>query len=424
MTAERSSSRPRRWVAGFLVAGPVLGLMAWWLLHDSSYVAPPPGSAPPQAQPAGAAVALQSLAEALGAGDARAAAALAPAGDARAADLLAAVARNAGVLGIRPRMRYVDESGGVAANGRWAAAVSLTWRYADDPGTDPGLTEITVDFAPADAATGGGYMAVAGLGADDSGRMPVWLAGPATVERGPGVLVVVAGQGATTRAEAARYERLAEKAVRVVHRVIPSWHSRLVVEVPVSGAGVDRAIGAEPGHTRGIAAVTAPVDGSTVGDAPVHVFVNPDVFDTLRPTGAQVVLSHEAVHVATDAARSVMPTWLLEGFADYVALRDVDIPIGTSAGQIIRQVRQDGVPDALPGPAEFDTGTTHLGATYESAWLACVVLADRGGERALVGLYDDVGGGRDLGSALERRFGLGEAALTRLWQQRLEALAD
>ncbi len=406
-----------------LVAGAVLGLAAWWLLHDSSYVAQPPGQAAPQAHPAGAAVALQSLAEALDDGDARAAAALAPTGDATTADLLAAVARNAAALGIRPRMRYVDESGGVAANGRWAAAVSLTWRYADDPGTDPGRAEVTVDFAPADAAEPAGDVAVAGLGADDSGRLPVWMSGPVVVRQDPGVLVVVSGQGAIGRAEAARYVRLSETALRVVHRMLPAWHSRLVVEVPASGAGVDRAIGAEPGHSRGIAAVTAPVDGSTTGGAPVHVFVNPDVFDTLRPTGAQVVLSHEAVHVATDAARSAMPTWLLEGFADYVALRDVDIPVGTSAGQIIRQVRRNGVPGALPGPAEFDTGTTHLGATYEGAWLACVVLADRRGERALVGLYEDVDAGRGLGSSLERRFGLTETALTHLWQRRLEALA-
>ena len=87
----------------------------------------------------------------------------------------------------------------------------------------------------------------------------------------------------------------------------------------------------------------------------MHVFVNPDVFGRLRTAGAQVVMSHEAVHVATDAARSTVPLWLLEGFADYVALRDVDLPISTTAGQIIRQVRRDGVPEALPGPVEFDT---------------------------------------------------------------------
>ena len=154
----------------------------------------------------------------------------------------------------------------------------------------------------------------------------------------------------------------------------------------------------------------------------MHVFVNPEVFDRLQPTGAQVVLSHEAVHVATDAARSDVAPWLLEGFADYVALRDVDLPLSTTAGQIIRQVRRDGVPDHLPGPDEFATGATHLGATYESAWLACVLLAESGGEQALVDLYDDVADGRSLEAALPQRFGITEAGLTRRWQRAVGGL--
>ena len=86
-------------------------------------------------------------------------------------------------------------------------------------------------------------------------------------------------------------------------------------------------------------------------------------------------------------------------------------------------MRRDGVPEALPGPAEFATGTTHLGATYESAWLACVLLADRGGERALVRFYDSVSSGTPLATALRRDFGLSERELTRHWQQRLRELS-
>jgi hypothetical protein len=172
-----------------------------------------------------------------------------------------------------------------------------------------------------------------------------------------------------------------------------------------------------------VAAVTATADGSLAPDAPVHVFVNPEVFGGLLPQGAQVVMSHEAVHVATDAARSAMPLWLLEGFADYVALRDVDLPLSTTAGQIIKQVRRQGLPDALPGAAEFDTATTHLGAAYESAWLACGVLADAGGEPALVRFYDEVNGGRAVGPALRTTFGLSQRELTQRWRERLSDLA-
>jgi hypothetical protein len=232
--------------------------------------------------------------------------------------------------------------------------------------------------------------------------------------------VLVDGSGAS----AARYSRLAKAAVPVVRQVLPSWRTGLVVEVPSSVATLDDALSSEPGTYSGIAAVTTTADGSLAPDAPVHVFVNPVIFGQLQPTGSQVVMSHEAVHVATEAAtNNTMPLWLLEGFADYVALRDVDLPVSTTAGQIIDRVRQEGPPETLPGSVEFDTTTTHLGATYESAWLACRLLADRAGQAALVRLYMDVRDGASIGSALQREFGLTEAELTELWRDLLTDLA-
>jgi len=136
------------------------------------------------------------------------------------------------------------------------------------------------------------------------------------------------------------------------------------------------------------------------------------------------VMSHEATHVATGAPLSSgVPLWLLEGFADYVALRDVDLPVSTTAGQAIQQVRREGPPDHLPGEVEFDETSSHLGAAYESAWLACTLLADVGGEDALVGLYEQVSGGEELAGPLEELFGLTEDELTAQWRQRLLDLA-
>ena len=256
----------------------------------------------------------------------------------------------------------------MAADGAWTAAVAATLairrRHRDRAGTGRGERAFRPD--------GDDEVAVAGLGRPDAGRLPVWLAGPVVVARAPGVLVVVSGDGALGRSEAYRYRRLASTAVDVVRRVLPSWRGRLVVEVPDSSAALDRAMDVEPGHTSGIAAVTVPVDGSTDTDSPVHVFVNPEVFDRLPPTGAQVVLSHEAVHVATEAARSDVAPWLVEGFADYVALRDVDLPVTTTAAQIIRQVRRDGVPAALPGPASSPPAPrTWERPTRARGWPAC-----------------------------------------------------
>lgn len=392
----------------------VAGLVTWTVLDRQPYVARPAERSAPEAQPALAAAALHHLEEAVADDDPAAARALAPEGDRGAATLLAAVVGNAEALHVRDfSLRYVDEEGGVSPDGSWAAAVDATWRFA---GFDkaPARTEVTIRFVARDGRVG-----LAGVGGGGR-RSPLWMTGPLQVRRTPSTLVMVAG----TPAEADQYAARARTAVPVVRRVLPQWHSGLVLEVPASAHDLDLTLDADPGEYANIAAVTATVDGSLAPDAPVHIFVNPDVFDSLRPEGAQVVISHEATHVATGAATSSVPLWLLEGFADYVALRDVDLPLTTTAGQIIRQVRRNGAPPRLPGSAEFDTTTTHLGATYESAWFACRLLARAGGEAALVRLYERVDHGAALGPALRSSFGLTVGELTRRWRQGLTDLAS
>ena len=55
--------------------------------------------------------------------------------------------------------------------------------------------------------------------------------------------------------------------------------------------------------------------------------------------------------------------------------------------------------------------------------MACLVLADAGGQDALVRLYEAVSRGQELDGQLRKQFGLTEAELTARWQQRLEDLA-
>ena len=124
-------------------------------------------------------------------------------------------------------------------------------------------------------------------------------------------------------------------------------------------------------------------------------------------------MSHEATHVATDAALSTMPLWLLEGFADYVALRDVDLPIV-----------HDGRADHPPGPAQRPAGGASglrrvrhrhdapgrglrgrlagLPAAGQDRWRGGAGPALRLGQRRTAGR---------IGAAGDR-FGLGERALT------------
>ena len=211
----------------------------------------------------------------------------------------------------------------------------------------------------------------------------------------------------------------------VVREVLPSWRTGLVVEVPSSVATLHEALASDPGTYTGIAAVTTTTDGSLAPDAPVHVFVNPVIFGQLRPTGSQVVMSHEAVHVATEAAtNNTMPLWLLEGFADYVALLDVDLPVSTTAGQIIDRVR-DGRsagdacrdrPSSTRPPPTSGRRTSRRGSPA-----GCWPIAEAR-PRWFVSTCRSATAPR-IGSALRREFGLTEAELTQLWQDLLTDLA-
>ena len=376
--------------------------------------APPPI---PSASPAGAAAVLHDLMAAIDERDGQSAASLARRDDEEAAASLAAVARNARLLDLRGvSARYVTEVGTVDQDGSWSALVALTWRIH---GFDRTLarTEVLVTFAQDRA---GGEVRIAGFGgADARGRTPLWLHGPLEVVRmsRPRVLVLADGSRASATATAERVRA----GVAVVRRTLPGWTGSTVVEVPASARALDEVLGAETGTYAGVAAVTAPVDGSARPQAPVHVFVNPDVGRGLRSVGAQVVMSHELTHLATGAVRSPVDPWLLEGFADWVALRDLDLPDHVTLGRAIALVRRQGVPDHLPGAAELDPRAPDLQAAYEQAWLACRILAERAGADALVRLYRRVHAGAPLDAEL-RRAGVPADELRRAWRTRLTEL--
>ncbi len=374
---------------------------------DDGYVAPAPTERTEVADSGVAGATVSTLQEALR--DPAAAAELGA--DDRAADLLAALARNVAQLRLSDvTLHYVTETGRTSGGDSWDGLVALTWRV---DGFDEASARAEVAFTFAD-----GGRKIAAIGGD-AGRLPLWLTGPVVVRRSAGVLVIATG--AATDAE--RYARRAQRAVTAAREVLGGRGS-LVVEVPADPGQLARALDAEAGTYAEIAAVTAPVDGTRVAGSPVHVFVNRSVYDGLDPVAAQVVMTHEAVHALTGAVLAQgAPLWLVEGFADYVALREVDLPASRTAAQVIGQVKREGVPKRLPAETDFDPGASHLGTVYEAAWLVSVTLAAHRGEAALVAFYRAVLGGTGVPTALRAGFGWSEADLTAAWRSRLAALA-
>jgi hypothetical protein len=388
----------------------VVGLVVWLANREPTYHAPLGGPSVPQASQEDATHLLSALETAVRQQDVRDGARL---GAGIAAEhALAGVVRNGQALRVTGfALRYVDQVGGVAPDGSWAADVASTWRFAgyDARAEHP---EVRVRFTPYR-----GRLRIAGIGGGGL-RSPLWLSGPIQVRRSPDSLVLVDG----TASEADRLASLARVAVPQVRQVLPSWHGPVVVESPASEQGLTHVLGAKPHQYDGIAAVTTTVDRGRSRNIPTHVFINPDVFGPLRGHGAQVVITHETTHVATQAATSRAPIWLVEGFADYVALHAQRLPVTTTAARIIALVRRSGAPGHLPDTQQFAAGAPHLEARYESAWLACRLLASDGGTRALVAFYRAVDAGQPLGSELRQHFGFGVGGLTRQWRNLLSHL--
>ena len=384
--------------------------------RDETVAPPRPSGDGTAARDVAAQHTLTKLVHALESGSSDEAAALAASA---ARPTLEALAANAQKLDLRDlSMRFVDDQSELSAaehehygESAWPGTVELGYRVA---GWDARPTRLETRFV---FVTTGSRALVAGVGGGD-GRTPLWTTGPVTTFDDGRALVV------TTGTEGRRYLDLAKQALIDVAKVLPGWHGKLVIEGASSEEQLDHALAAPQEQYANIAAVTTTVDGSLVPGSPVHVFLNPRVFDDLGPRGAQVVVSHETTHVATDATFKELPTWLLEGFADYVALAHAGIPVETAAGQILARIRKQGLPDHLPTAAELAPTANGLGATYEEAWLATRFIAREYGEDKLVRLYTSVSDGEPVPDAFRKILGTTQADFVVKWRADLHDLTS
>jgi hypothetical protein len=305
-------------------------------------------------------------------------------------------------------MRYISE---VSHRGTtWRADVAVQWGLREDPRAV--TSEIEVTFRQ-----DGGTARVVAMAPQGDEQTPVWLLGRLQVVHvGPAVVLslqppLTAGVVDQTRT-----------AVQDVHHVLSGWDGSLVVVLPRTARQLDELLSSRPGTYANIAAVTASAEGSNDPTAPVRVVLNPEVFTGLGPIAAQVVLSHEATHAATGATFRDMPLWLVEGFADYVALAREPVPVDVAAGQILDVVRRSGAPRRLPDKGDFSTSAHGLGASYEAAWLACRLLADEYGQDRLLRFYREVSRSGDAGAAFAA-LGTTQQQFTAQWRDYLTELA-
>ncbi|WP_240649139.1 hypothetical protein [Streptomyces sp. Z26] len=258
----------------------------------------------------------------------------------------------------------------------------------------------------------------------------LWEQGRVSVLRGKHSLVLsVDGRPGADGSMLRAVSAAADRAVPAVSLSWPRpWPRRLVVEVPATSKALAELLGAPGASYEGIAAVTTGTGGGTSAPS-ARVLVNPEAYGVLSGEGRQVVMTHETVHVASRPyTTDVTPLWLSEGLADWVGYRGTGRPPSDAAPQLARAVREDALPEGLPGDDEFrfDAAADALSRAYEGGWLACRMIADRWGDARLMAFYLEVGarrgGGGDEGreravdAALRDVLGLERAEFVALWR--------
>lgn len=250
----------------------------------------------------------------------------------------------------------------------------------------------------------------------------LWDYAPVRVVRRPSVLVLGPPQELATMATVA--DEITAAIPRVTAVWGPHWRRKVVALVPSTQEELGR-IDGDTGDLDHIAALTS-AEIQTVDGAPApvgsRVSINPANWDRLAAVGRRIVITHELTHVASRADTGYrMPTWLVEGLADYVGFRGTGVPTVVAAAELARQVQAGHLPRRLPRDRDFDGDSSRLSVAYEGAWLACRYIAQRYGEDTLVTFYRQVGTSslppaRALASASHRLLHLSVGQLTRRWR--------
>lgn len=315
-----------------------------------------------------------------------------------------------------------DETLGSPAGELWAPAVDLSYalRGADVTPTDRSMGYLFARHG--DAWYLRSDTALDGLGRR-TWRGP-WDYAPCqvtTTEYG----IVLSHPGSEPMAD--RLVRELDSSVRAVAEIWPTrWSERVAVLLPDSPGEMRALVGPDfPVESVVAVAVADRVDNATRSVAGQRVVLSPSGVRALSVASLRVVLRHEITHLAARADTvDGSPTWLLEGFADYVGYRDSGVTLAEGAPDLAKQVRRDGPPAALPEDHAFRTRGPDLDLAYQQSWSIARFIADRHGERTLIDVYRRLAGAGPVSASetdelLREVLGVDRAGLVGAWQEYL-----
>jgi hypothetical protein len=223
------------------------------------------------------------------------------------------------------------------------------------------------------------------LGVDD---VEIWDGGPLRSVSTQRTLVVY---HPGNRALARRLLRAAERAyTQIAASWSGPWERKVVILVPKDQNEAERLVG-----TSDLSKVAAVASSSIESGAVERVLgnrivVNTSNIDTYDSLNLQVVTTHEMTHVATRTLGSGVPLFLVEGFADYAALRPIDQPLSVTRPALAKEVAQGRFDGQLPSDDDFRA--SDWAEAYDEASSFCLWVATTFGSAKLQQLFRSFAG--------------------------------
>jgi hypothetical protein len=244
---------------------------------------------------------------------------------------------------------------------------------------------------------------IAGRG--DSQRRPddteIWDNGPVRTVRSTRTLIVYhPGQ----KALAGRLLRVADRAYGQVGAAWTGrWERKAVILVPRDEQEAERLVGARDLSRVAAVASSSVESGVTERVLGNRIVVNTDNVVRYNPLNLQVLITHEMTHVATRTLGDGVPLLLVEGFADWAALKPLGYPFAVTRPNLARAVREGRFDGRLPGDGEFRDNDAAV--AYDEGSAFCLWVADTYGAGKLQALYREFKGSDPTGpTELDRGF--------------------
>jgi hypothetical protein len=237
---------------------------------------------------------------------------------------------------------------------------------------------------------------IAGNGDDQfPGRddVEIWDSGPVRTVRSARTLIVHhPGEEVLAR----RLLRVADRGYAQVGAAWTGrWERKAVILVPRDEREAERLVGA-----RDLSRVAAVASSSVESGAAERVLGNRIVVNTANvgkydDLNLQILLTHEMTHVATRTLGDGVPLLLVEGFADWAALKPLGYPFRVTRPALARQGSRFDA--ALPDDAEFRG--PQAAVAYDEGSAFCLWVAETAGPAKLRALYRQFAGSDPPSSA-------------------------